>query len=192
MQSLAPLLLLALVLPVLTGLGGIEGGPHDLAFPTGGGHVGCVACHHPHTPAGKIARWQAVDDKTARFSFYRPRIGLPDKSTLTCLSCHDGAIADVIPVASARMMGHQIGRSHAGFDSRINVSLGSHPVGVRYPQHGRDFVSKTSVEGRQGIRLPEGRVGCISCHDPHGTSGHKYMLVKSNRRSALCLSCHQR
>jgi predicted CXXCH cytochrome family protein len=40
------------------------------------------------------------------------------------------------------------------------------------------------------VRLPDGRVECVSCHDPHNQSGTQAMLAVSNRRSALCLTCH--
>ncbi|MBN4058944.1 cytochrome c3 family protein [bacterium AH-315-J04] len=40
--------------------------------------------------------------------------------------------------------------------------------------------------------MPNGRVECTSCHDPHNQSGAPYMLVKSNARSALCLTCHKK
>jgi predicted CXXCH cytochrome family protein len=40
------------------------------------------------------------------------------------------------------------------------------------------------------VRLPDGRIECVSCHDPHNTAGIDKLLVMSNRRSALCLTCH--
>jgi predicted CXXCH cytochrome family protein len=39
--------------------------------------------------------------------------------------------------------------------------------------------------------LPGGRIQCVTCHDPHNSGRHEGMLVKSNRRSRLCLSCHR-
>ena len=38
--------------------------------------------------------------------------------------------------------------------------------------------------------LPDGRVECISCHDHHEEEGLPHLLVISNKRSALCLTCH--
>jgi len=35
-------------------------------------------------------------------------------------------------------------------------------------------------------------VECVSCHDPHNAAGFEKMLVMSNRRSALCLACHEK
>ena len=42
------------------------------------------------------------------------------------------------------------------------------------------------------VTLPGGRVECISCHDPHNAAGEANMLVTSNARSALCLTCHDK
>ncbi len=42
----------------------------------------------------------------------------------------------------------------------------------------------------RGLPLPEGRVECISCHDPHNEAGLPFLLWTSNRRSSLCLTCH--
>ena len=34
------------------------------------------------------------------------------------------------------------------------------------------------------------RVECISCHNPHASAAK--LLIKSNQRSALCLTCHNK
>jgi predicted CXXCH cytochrome family protein len=64
-----------------------------------------------------------------------------------------------------------------------------HPIGVPIPQDRREYRSSAMVAA-SGIPLPEGRVECVSCHDPHNQQGLDDLLVKSNRRSALCLTCH--
>jgi predicted CXXCH cytochrome family protein len=190
MQSAISVLFLAVTLQVLAAGGGIESSPHDFTFTTDQVHVGCAACHHPHTPTGVPARWQLGPERTRPFLLYQTRAGLPDRSTLICLSCHDGVVATEIPVGTGATVVSQIGRSHGVSGERLSVSFGSHPVGVPYAERERKFVPKATVEAG-GIRLPGGRVECISCHDPHGTSGIKHLLVKSDRRSALCLSCHR-
>jgi predicted CXXCH cytochrome family protein len=64
-----------------------------------------------------------------------------------------------------------------------------HPIGVEYPSNRREY-RQESFAVANGIRLPEGRVECVSCHDPHNEAGHGHLLSMSNRRSALCLTCH--
>jgi predicted CXXCH cytochrome family protein len=46
-----------------------------------------------------------------------------------------------------------------------------------------------TADGR--IKLPDGRIQCTTCHDPHNTQRHAGMLVISNDRSRLCLACHR-
>jgi predicted CXXCH cytochrome family protein len=79
------------------------------------------------------------------------------------------------------------GRS-GGFleDSRRN-----HPVGVRYPDRtprnfSVPFRPVSSLPER--IRLPEGKVGCVSCHDLYARDEH--LLTVPIEGSELCLTCH--
>jgi predicted CXXCH cytochrome family protein len=118
------------------------------------------------------------------------RVFIPDEYTpgptsLICLSCHDGTVAT-----------STIGSSHAmlagvreGFSMPGGFGLRDHPIGVSYPANPREYRPQSFVS-KSKIRLPEGRIECVSCHDPHNVAGIKHMLWTSNRRSALCLTCH--
>ena len=44
-----------------------------------------------------------------------------------------------------------------------------------------------SLQGK-GIRLFNGKLSCVSCHDLKNST--KYNLVMDNSSSALCFSCH--
>lgn len=110
----------------------------------------------------------------------------PGPTSLICLSCHDGTVA-----SSA------IGGAHAllsgvrdGFDIPDGFVWRDHPIGVEYPAHQKGYVPLSKIVAQARIRLPAQRVECISCHDPHNAAGEPYLLSVSNRRSALCLSCH--
>ena len=50
---------------------------------------------------------------------------------------------------------------------------------------------KVAKQADGAVKLPDGRIQCISCHDPHNTGRHAGMLVKSDHRSNLCLTCHR-
>ncbi len=50
-----------------------------------------------------------------------------------------------------------------------------------------DFFGATTISDL----LRDGKVQCVSCHDPHGT-GKPRMLRADNSRSALCLGCHDK
>jgi predicted CXXCH cytochrome family protein len=78
-----------------------------------------------------------------------------------CISCHDGSL---------------------GKDVRTQT-MGTHKVDVYY-------IKKKGYNSRldRRIILPEGKVTCISCHNPY--KNERGRLVMSNERSSLCLSCH--
>ena len=78
-----------------------------------------------------------------------------------CLGCHDGSVAK-------------------------EVSTHGHPVNALYLSHRRGLNRITDKK----IVLVEGKITCLSCHNPYGTNKGK--LVKSNEGSRLCLSCHRK
>lgn len=49
--------------------------------------------------------------------------------------------------------------------------------------------SRLSLNQRSHHPIKEGKVNCLSCHDPHGTKGEK--LVKGDSVNDLCYTCHQ-
>ena len=106
-----------------------------------------------------------------------------------CLRCHDGTIArdTIAPVSRERFVNKQnpglFGTGHGTSD---------HPVGIDYPQFDKGYRPVPSVIAKGTVALPDGKVECSSCHDPHNMSGLNYMLVASNARSALCLTCHRK
>jgi len=82
--------------------------------------------------------------------------------SMTCLGCHDGLIA-------RDASGHPIGRAYdaAALDDRRLRPRAILP---------------------EAVTLEDGRVGCISCHDP--ASALPARLTMPNRGSALCFACH--
>lgn len=89
-----------------------------------------------------------------------------------CIVCHDGVIAPESHSCTVE----------CGFG-------GSHSILKEYPPLMKES-SYASVESLQekGIRLYNGRVVCVSCHDLRKTT--KYHLVMDNSGSALCYACH--
>ncbi|MBN1343780.1 MAG: hypothetical protein JXQ73_13945 [Phycisphaerae bacterium] len=111
---------------------------------------------------------------------------MPGPSSLLCLGCHDGTIAtSTIGSSHALLAGVR-----AGFAVPDGFVWRDHPIGVPYPNDRQNFRPASHVLKGGKIPLPEGRIECISCHDPHNEEGIKGLLVMSNRRSALCLTCH--
>jgi predicted CXXCH cytochrome family protein len=162
-------------------------------FAAGTGHAGleCVACHHVHAPIGVRGRWESPVEEVPRFGFYPFGLFDLDDTSKLCLSCHDGAIAPAVPMPHYPLIVSQIGLSVSATGDGFRFPMGDHPVGVRYDSANPRLARQPGLQADVQIPLPEGRVQCVSCHDPHGTAGHEYLLRVSNRRSGLCLSCHR-
>ncbi len=104
--------------------------------------------------------------------------GVIDTCSLVCLGCHDGVNA-----AETRIK--TVGEWEVLFDSG-NLS---HPLGIDYDRAlSRNSGLKPAAFLPPEIILPEGKVGCESCHNLYSTM--PYFLVLSNLDSALCLGCH--
>ena len=156
----------------------------------------CIFCHIPHHGlGGAIAN---RPDSTATYQPYNsPTLasqppGAPTGASRICLSCHDGTIAigqtlasGTIGMANVGPGGTLAGGSNVGTDLRK-----SHPVSFR---PGLSSELRAPPPG-DPVRLDAaGAVQCTSCHDPHRDLVDPVQgkfLVKSNRASALCLSCH--
>ncbi len=188
--------------PLQTYYSGVLGGAHDFSDRMAGSGDACKACHVPHINAlrPKIADLNKDADAKAapepNFEMFRipgqrrifaPDAYTPGPSSLVCMGCHDGTVAT-----------STFGSSHAmlagvreGFQVPDDFVWRDHPIGVKYPAANRDYHPTSHVEAR-GIPLPDGRIECISCHDPHNRAGLPAMLATENRRSALCLTCHKK
>ena len=94
-----------------------------------------------------------------------------------CLLCHDGTMAKAVDC-----------------QNRISLSaghadpIGSHSVEVPYPLAGQQYNSIREAS-KLGLRFPDGRVSCITCHDLRLT-GRAYNLPVPMDGSRLCFSCH--
>ncbi|MBI1826449.1 MAG: cytochrome c3 family protein [Planctomycetes bacterium] len=171
---------------------GIEGSKHDFSKKPWAAGETCGVCHTPHRdePPKAAPLWDPNANLSKRFGASAGgRNSAPAGGTTLCLRCHDGTVAKVTiaGISRARYVNtHNPGifaAAHGGTD---------HPVGVPYPLINKGFHPVTSVMAKETVVLANGRVECISCHDPHGTSGAPHLLVTSNTRSALCLTCHRK
>jgi len=172
---------------------GVLGSRHDFSRVTGRAGDACGACHVPHVQAVKPEK---SDDDSFALAFYRvggqrevlsPGRVAPGPTSLMCLSCHNG-IAAPSTVGSSHVLlsAHREGFQIGEFSTR------DHPIGVEYPSRKEGYKNRAVVLGMGKISMPDNRVECVSCHDPHNAAGEEKMLVMSNRRSALCLSCHEK
>lgn len=170
--------------PLATGL---IGSKHDFSQSPIQAQDLCTPCHVPHIAPARAPLLDKRPDARGRYRPYNAEGSELDATSMLCLSCHDGVIApDVFTSAHGTQWARQTGRSPFGQGGATG-----HPIGIRYPSASPRYQSEASVVSDGAIKLPGGRIQCISCHDPHNTERHEGMLVKSNAGSRLCLSCHR-
>ncbi len=89
-----------------------------------------------------------------------------------CISCHDGSVAHNVSFCTVQCS-----------------AATSHSVLKHYPPLGKEsfFASAATVKAK-GIKLPNGKVSCISCHNIRVPA--KNHLAIDNRGGRLCLTCH--
>jgi len=99
-----------------------------------------------------------------------------DALSLQCMGCHN---------KQTDAMGVRVGSNGI---VRHNSGGANHPIGVPYPvfDQGHSFKSKGSLP--KEIWLPDGKLSCVSCHQPYKKEHGK--LVVTNANSSLCLQCH--
>lgn len=178
-----------LVLAVPWALGDIRGSKHDFSDKSWSGGDTCGACHTPQKdglPPSPPA-WNPNADLTRTFG--RKNKKADARGMLLCLSCHDGTVAKA---TGGGVWKKSSGNTRSARITGTGHGTSDHPVGVDFPQFQKGYHPITFVTARGAVLLPDGRVECTSCHDPHDMSGAAHMLVMSNARSALCLTCHKK
>jgi predicted CXXCH cytochrome family protein len=156
----------------------------------------CVFCHTPHNATPLSPLWNKALEPQIYTVYASPTLKagpLPQPSgpTKLCLSCHDGTIAMgavLNPVGGITMAGGE--RLPLGSLSDFGIDLsGHHPVSFPYNAAlpNADLVSSPPPELVYGGK---DEVHCTTCHNPHNDTYGKFLL-KDNRYSALCTTCHQ-
>jgi DmsE family decaheme c-type cytochrome len=142
----------------------------------------CEACHGP----GSL---HAVDTKDrTKIIGYSKEWGTPiSKQTAQCLNCHSGG---------NRM--HWEGSVHA--TKKLSCSDCHNPM-ARFSQDG--LLKKASItetcqschpqqrsefRKRSHMPVPEGKMTCEDCHNPHGSTTKR--LLKADSVNELCYTCH--
>jgi len=108
-------------------------------------------------------------------------IGGIDAESRRCMECHDGVTAGEF----ANTTPWNQGAGSTGDHRR------EHPVGMAYPRStpaGYSSAFRQAAMLPRRVRLPEGKVSCVSCHDLY--SWEESLLTVPIRESALCLTCH--
>lgn len=198
MNRLAVALLLAAALTARADASTVVGSKHDLST-TGPGPIRalseenpCIFCHVPHFSTGE--RLLHRPDPTAEYQPYasstlQSQVRAPTGASRVCLSCHDGTIA--VGKTLTRDIATTMETIPADRRSNLGVDLrSSHPISFAPAPGSRTHPPAPG----DPVRLDgAGEVQCTSCHDPHREYNDPVQgkfLVKPNRWSGLCLTCH--
>jgi len=168
-----------------------EGSPHDLSAVTGGNT--CGFCHTPHGALSGTPLWShklsSAVYRIYQSSSLEATVGQPTGSSKLCLSCHDGTVALTETVGGGSRGGAYITPGGANLGTDLSDD---HPISFVYSS----ALSAEDVQIRPPSALPEqlkldraGELQCTTCHNPHENLYGNF-LVMSNRRSALCVACH--
>jgi len=175
----------------------------------------CVFCHTPHRSSGEGPLWNRAASNRTFKHFSSPTLaiddaalkgavdyGQPTGSSKLCLSCHDGvtAIGAVFTTpGSMTPIEIQFTKREIGYETYST----HHPVSFRYSEsvaallRGAPYL-KTEyrwVPTSNSVRLDkEGRMQCITCHDPHqdksNTPSPMNPFWTSGEYADVCKSCH--
>jgi len=143
---------------------------------------GCEACHGPGS-----AHVANPSDLSTIISFsHKSQTPIPAQNA-QCLSCHQGG---------ARIFWH--GSIHE--DNKLACSDCHNPM-TNFAAHGltaRESINETcfschkvqraQFHMRSHMPLPEGKITCVDCHNPHGSTTDP--LLKADSVNDVCYGCH--
>jgi predicted CXXCH cytochrome family protein len=103
-----------------------------------------------------------------------------DSFSAGCLSCHDGKTAS------------SVRPNLINNPDKKNIMMmisGKHPIGMDYEKYAESNHNLKSLdEMSMNLTLAEGRVSCITCHDPLSSAQNHLTVTKSG--IDLCSACH--
>jgi predicted CXXCH cytochrome family protein len=103
-----------------------------------------------------------------------------DSFSAGCLVCHDGKSASQVRLS--------IINSPNKRDAMKKIST-KHPIGMDYEKYSASNKALKSLdEMSQNLSLTEGRVSCITCHDPLNSGQNHLRITKTG--IDLCSACH--
>lgn len=154
----------------------VHGSEHGLLRGIRSGRDFCLACHEESFFIKMADRGASIHLTGHLAAGSVGKSLVLDPFSMQCLSCHaENGQGPLSTVDSRGIVRHGSGS-------------GNHPIGMRYSESMGKGLYRKATDLPPGILLPEGKVGCVSCHV--GYSKIHGALVTSNDRSSLCMECH--
>jgi predicted CXXCH cytochrome family protein len=203
---LAGLMIMLMGLPVSAQVSGDVLGVHNLGRGSGSPITGarpdaCSYCHAPHSGLNR-GLWnqklttQTYSTYTSNTEANRGRQPTLGYSTNQCLSCHDGTVAVGATVAYGQVTTSGSMYTTDVFGSNMQSS---HPFSLVTPlKDNIDLAASLIANGKTAdttgsVKLINGSVECVSCHNPHIQAKDPVslnFLVRDSSSGQLCLACH--
>lgn len=174
----------------------ILGSPHDLqGTNSGDGGQTCIYCHTPHNASNFAPLWSRQTPTGPYTMYASPTLdmtiaGLPQDTSLACLSCHDGTLAlDAV-------VGLTSGNEFISGGNNLGTDLSNdHPISITYDSTADTAFNAATAGKVGGLQLfgsGANQVECATCHSVHdeGAAGASALLWIDNAGSALCTACH--
>lgn len=151
----------------------------------------CLSCHDRDR---KIMNWNFADHSRAGVQCNdchgihavkslpagNPAMAIKDKSTATCVSCHEGVLARF------NMPSHHPVKEGAMSCVSCHDPHGSVQVSL-IAKTAQCTTCHQSVRGPHMIEHPPAAEDCVSCHNPHGSPNRRLLQLAE---PMLCLQCH--
>ncbi|MBI4668293.1 MAG: hypothetical protein HY747_03765 [Elusimicrobia bacterium] len=133
--------------------------------------------------------------KTYSSKTLKASVGQPSASSKFCLSCHDGTIA------VDRFGSNQGGMAFISGSAKLGTDLSRvHPVSFVYDDALAGAVKHLKLPSVEPSGfgsaiakdlLRNGKVECVSCHEPHNKTSNAAMLRRGLGEAGLCRICHK-
>lgn len=158
----------------------------------------CIFCHAPHNVFPEV---QPLWNRFLPVQSYNPyssstmkaAAAMPSQTSKLCLSCHDGTVALGQTITSGLIT--TTGALSPAKNLTTDLS-DDHPVSFTLTNNGElspNLFLSPPVTGDPTVKLRNGNVECVTCHDPHTPNLDPIagmFLVRPNSNSAICLACH--
>ena len=134
----------------------------------------CLSCHSESFFAEMVDAGNSLIT-SGHISAENESRGTVDNYSLQCMTCH----ADQAAISGGKLASRTFMLATSGG--------GSHPIGTNYQVMSSYDGYRVASSLPEEIVLPNGQVGCITCHKPY-TKNHGEPVLKEN----LCTTCHDK